>query len=131
MRRSRTRESPICASLPLSLLSLLLLLPACGPTTRQDAHVEATQAACDYYEECEEIGSEEGKEFEDRKECEVKARDFFQAAWTANNCPAINETGLETCLTRIRTTSWSSGADFFNTAFIVCGTGEVCQDAED
>jgi len=115
----------------LSLLSLLLLLPACGPTTREDAQRQATDSACDYYDECEEIGSGEGKEFEDRSECEVKSRDFFQAAWTADNCPAINEKGLETCLERIRTTSCSSGTDFFNTAFLVCGSGSVCQDAQD
>jgi hypothetical protein len=115
----------------LSLLSLLVLLPACGPTTREDAQRKATDAACDYYEECEEIGSGEGKEYQDRNECEVKSRDFFQATWTSNNCPAINEKGLETCLDRIRTTSCTSGSDFFNTAFIICGSGSVCQDAED
>ncbi|ATB42855.1 hypothetical protein CYFUS_008334 [Cystobacter fuscus] len=115
----------------LSLLSLLLLLPACGPTTRADAQSQATRAACDYYAECEEIGSGEGKEFQDWNECEVKTRDFFQAAWTADNCPAINETGLETCLKRIPTTSCSSVADFFNTAILVCGAGSVCQDVQD
>ncbi|HEX8820962.1 MAG TPA: DUF6184 family natural product biosynthesis lipoprotein [Archangium sp.] len=115
----------------LSLLSLLLLLPACGPTTREDAQGEATEAACDYYEECEEIGSGEGREFQDRNECEVKSRDFFQARWTADNCPAINEKGLETCLERIRITSCSSGTDFFNTTFIICGAGSVCQDVQD
>ncbi len=115
----------------LSLLSLLLVLPACGPTTRADAQAQATRAACDYYAECEEIGSGEGKEFEDRNECEVKTRDFFQASWTANNCPAINEKGLETCLERMRSTSCTSGADFFNTVFIVCGAGSVCQETED
>lgn len=111
----------------LSLLSLLLVLPACGPTSREDAQDKATDAACDYYEDCDKIGS--GKDFQDRKECEVKVRDFFQSAWTANNCPAINEKGLDTCLDRIRSTSCSSGTDFFNTAFIVCGAGSVCQDA--
>jgi hypothetical protein len=115
----------------LSLLSLVLVLPACGPTTRADAQGEATRAACDYYAGCKEIGSGEGQEFQDRAECEVKTRDFFQGAWTANNCEAINEKGLDTCLERIRTTSCSSGTDFFNTVFIVCGSGSVCQDAED
>ncbi|MFL5353246.1 DUF6184 family natural product biosynthesis lipoprotein [Archangium sp.] len=115
----------------LSPLSLLLLVTACGPTSLEDAQRQATDAACDYYEECEEIGSGEGQQFQDRDECEVKSRDFFQAAWTANNCPAINEKGLDTCLERIRTTSCTSGSDFFNTVFIVCGTGSVCQDAED
>jgi len=118
------------SSSSLSLLSLLVILPACGPTTREDAHNLATRAACDYYEDCEEIGSGEGKEFQDRKECEVKSRDFFQGAWRANNCAAINEKGLETCLERIRTTSCTSGTDFFNTTFIICGAGAVCQDAE-
>ncbi|MCY1077517.1 DUF6184 family natural product biosynthesis lipoprotein [Archangium lansingense] len=112
----------------LSLLSLLFLLPACGPTSRTDAQGQATRATCDYYAGCEEIGSGEGKEFEDRMECEVKARDFFQATWTADNCPAINETGFEKCLERIRTTSCTSGTDFFNTAFFVCGAGSICQD---
>ena len=119
------------SSSSLSLLSLLLLLPACGPTTRADAQDRATRATCDYYEDCEEIGSGEGKQFEDRAECEVKIRDFFQAAWTSNNCAAINEKGFETCVERIRTTSCSSSADFFNTAFFVCNAGSVCQDAED
>ena len=115
----------------LSLLSLLALLPACGPTTREDAQGLATEAACDYYEDCEEIGSGNDKSYEDRKECEVKSRDFFQGAWTSNNCPFINKKGLETCLERIRTTSCSSTADFFNTAFIVCSAGSVCQDTDD
>jgi uncharacterized protein DUF6184 len=115
----------------LSLLSLLVLLPACGPTSRADAQGEATRAACDYYAGCEEIGSGEGTEFEDRSECEVKTRDFFQGAWTANNCPAINEKRLDTCLERLRTTSCSSATDFFNTAFLVCSSGSVCQDTED
>ncbi|AKJ07108.1 hypothetical protein ATI61_11170 [Archangium gephyra] len=115
----------------LSLLSLLLVLPACGPTSRADAQGEATRAACDYYAGCEEIGSDEDQEFQDRAECEVKTRDFFQGAWTANNCAAIDEKGLDTCLERIRTTSCSSGADFFNTVVFVCGSGSVCQDAED
>jgi len=115
----------------LSLLSLFVLLPACGPTTRADAHVEAARAACDFYAGCEEIGSDEGQSYEDRAECEVKNRDFFQGAWTANNCPTIDEKGLDTCLARIRTTSCSSGADFFNTVVFVCGSGAVCQDAED
>jgi Family of unknown function (DUF6184) len=115
----------------LSVLSLLLVLPACGPTSREDAQREATRAACDYYAGCEEIGSDEDQEFQDRNECEVKTRDFFQAAWTANNCSAINEKGLDTCLERIRTTSCTSGADFFNTVFLVCGSGSVCQEAED
>ncbi|WP_375773518.1 DUF6184 family natural product biosynthesis lipoprotein [Archangium gephyra] len=115
----------------LSLLPLLLLLPACGPTSLSDAQGQATRAACDYYADCDEIGSGEGQEFQDRSECEVKTRDFFQSVWTANNCPAINEKGLDTCLERIRTTSCSSGADYFNTAFIVCGSGAICQDAED
>ncbi|WNG16361.1 DUF6184 family natural product biosynthesis lipoprotein [Cystobacter fuscus] len=118
-------------SSPLSVLSLLLLLPACGPTTRVDAHDQATRAACDYYADCEEIGSGEGKQFQDRNECEVKIRDFFQAAWTGDNCPAINETGLETCLKRIPTTSCSSAADFLNTALLVCRAGSVCQDVQD
>lgn len=112
----------------LSLLSLLLVLPACGPTSRADAQAQATRAACDYYEGCEEIGSGEGMQFEDRAECEVKSRDFFQSMWTADNCPAINEKGLETCLARIRTTSCTSSTDFFNTAFFVCGAGSVCQE---
>jgi hypothetical protein len=30
----------------LSLLSLLLLLPACGPTTREDAHACGAGAVC-------------------------------------------------------------------------------------
>lgn len=116
----------------LSLLSLLALLPACGPTSREDAQRQATWAACDYYAGCEEIGSGDGKEFQDRNECEVKSRDFFQGAWTSNNCPAINEKGLKTCLERIRSTSCSSGADFLNTALFVCGSGAVCQEeAED
>ncbi|QRK07143.1 hypothetical protein JQX13_45040 [Archangium violaceum] len=115
----------------LSLLSLLLLLPACGPTSRADAQDQATDSACDYYDACEEIGSGEGKQFQDRSECEVKIRDYFQAVWTADNCPAINEKGLETCLERIRTTSCSSATDFINTALLVCGAGSVCQDVED
>ncbi|OJT26984.1 hypothetical protein BO221_02985 [Archangium sp. Cb G35] len=112
----------------LSLLSLIALLPACGPTSREDAQGQATWAACDYYAGCEKIGSGDGKEFEDRKECEVDMRDFFQGAWTANNCPAINEKGLDTCLERIRSTSCSSTTDFLNTAFLVCGSGSVCQE---
>jgi hypothetical protein len=115
----------------LSLLSLLVLLPACGPTSRVDAQGEATRAACDYYANCEQIGSGEDMAFQDRSECEVKIRDFFQGAWTADNCPAIDEKGLDTCVERIRTTSCSSGTDFFNTAFIVCNAGSVCEDTED
>lgn len=118
-------------SSPLSLLSLLLLVSACGPTTREDAQSQATRAACDYYADCEEIGSGEGTQFQDRNECEVKIRDFFQTTWTANNCPAINETGLETCLKRIPITSCSSATDFLNTALLVCGAGSVCQDVQD
>ena len=119
------------SSSSLFLLSLFLLLPACGPTTRTDAQRQATQAACDYYAACEEIGSGTDQEFQDRTECEVKARDFFQGAWTEDNCPAINETALKTCLERIRTTSCTSGSDFLNTAFFICSAGEVCQDAQD
>lgn len=115
----------------LSLLSLLFLLPACGAPTREDAQRQATEAACDYYAECELIGSGEGKQFEDRNECEVKIRDFFQGAWTTQSCPAIYEKGLDTCLDRIHSTSCSGGLDFLNTAFVVCGSDAVCQDAED
>ncbi|OJH34502.1 DUF6184 family natural product biosynthesis lipoprotein [Cystobacter ferrugineus] len=112
-------------------LSLLLVLPACGPTSREDAQSQATRAACDYYDKCEKIGSGDGKQFQDWNECEVKTRDFFQTAWTADNCLAINETGLETCLKRIPTTGCGSATDFLNTAILVCGAGSVCQDVQE
>jgi hypothetical protein len=76
-------------------------------------------------------GDGQGAQFEDRDECEVKARDFFQGAWTENNCPSIDEDGREKCLDRIRSTSCSSGTDFLNTSFVVCGADAVCEDDED
>lgn len=113
-----------------SVLSLLLLLSACGPTTREDAQHQATEATCDYYAGCNQIGSDDGKQYQDRSECEVKIRDFFQSAWTADNCPAINDKGLDTCVKRIGSTSCSSVTDFLNTAFLICGASSVCQDAQ-
>ncbi|MCI0572822.1 MAG: DUF6184 family natural product biosynthesis lipoprotein [Myxococcaceae bacterium] len=105
-------------------LSVLFLLSACGPTSVPAAQNLATEATCDWYEKCDEIGAD--KTYQDRQECEVASRNAFQdVLWPEGQCMKIDQEAFDTCLDRIRGTTCGNPLDFLTTLSI-CSANNVC-----
>jgi hypothetical protein len=113
----------------IPITALALALAGCGgtSTSRESARDQATTATCLRVEMCQGFGSMAGQTYPSNDACEIDWRSMWDKAWPASTCQGrIDATGLDTCLTRIRSTQCDSLADFLNTRFVVCGPKNVC-----
>jgi hypothetical protein len=114
----------------LSAVVLLLaaaLAPACGGVTssQADAANRATTAACDWYQMCGQIGA--GLQYQDRNDCEVKVRAYWQQAWPPATCDQkISQSALGVCLDAIHATICGNGLDVLATLGLKCPSSSVC-----
>ena len=91
-----------------------------------DAVDSATNATCDRYEECGEIGAD--KSYENRESCETNVRDFWNDHWTVADCEGhINGAALTVCTDRISSTECDSFVDRVNTVYNSCDSDDVCR----
>jgi hypothetical protein len=115
----------------LARLTLSLLLPlmaaGCGGVTssQQVARDKATDATCDRYQECNQIGP--GLMYTNRSLCEGDVRAGWENGWPAAECDGkINQAQLEVCLSRIRATECNNGLDVLATLAISCPKEKIC-----
>lgn len=96
-------------------------------TDRQaDAVTVATDATCDRYEKCGEVG--DGKTYTSRSDCESRVRAFWNDQWPASDCEGhISGDGLTTCTDRIKSTECGSFVDALATAYVSCSKSDVCR----
>jgi hypothetical protein len=98
---------------------------ACGGVSRQDARNQATQKACDKYNECTQIG--EGKIYASRDACEVDQTAAWERTWPVTICEArIDKTAFDLCINAIQVTECGSVADLINVYFNKCTAQNVC-----
>jgi hypothetical protein len=111
----------------MALGVVALGLPAgCGSSHSQAAARDAvTEATCDWYMDCGEIGA--GKTHASRDSCEVQVRASWDSAWPAEACDGkINSEQLDVCLDAIAITECGNGLDVLNTLVNKCPQAKVC-----
>lgn len=94
--------------------------------SQSDAVTAATDATCDRYDACGQIGTD--KTYETRESCENKVRDFWNDQWTVADCEGhINGDALDVCTDRISSTDCDSFVDQLNTVYNSCDSDDVCR----
>ena len=130
MRHIREKQG-----LPLSVISLRTvalgivvwgLAMGCGSDHSQASARDAvTDASCDWYMRCGEIGP--GKTHANRDSCEVQARASWDTAWPVEACDGkINNEQLDICLDAIALTECGNGLDVLNTLANKCPQAKIC-----
>ena len=107
-------------------LGVVALATGCGSNHSQAAARDAvTDASCDWYMRCGEIGP--GKTHENRDSCEVQVRANWDTAWPAAACDGkINSEQLDICLDAIALTECGNGLDVLNTLANKCPQAKIC-----
>ena len=102
------------------------LASGCGSNHSQAAARDAvTDASCDYYARCGDIGA--GKTYETRDSCEVQVRASWDNAWPVEACDGkINAAQLNTCLSAIAATECANALDVLNTLLNKCPQDKIC-----
>jgi len=101
----------------------------CGSGSSQaDARDRATDASCNRFQMCGNIGA--GQMYETLESCEVQVRGSWDKQWPPSQCEGkINESELEVCLAAIASTTCGNGLDELNTIFVKCPASKVCTGA--
>jgi len=118
--------------LPLSVIVMALGVVGLGPATgcgsdhsQAGARDAVTEATCDWYMGCGEIGA--GKTHATRDSCEVQVRASWDSAWPVEACDGkINTAQLDVCLNAIAATECGNGLDVLNTLVNKCPQDKVC-----
>jgi hypothetical protein len=102
------------------------LAPACGSNHSQaNARDAVTDASCDFYARCDQIGS--GKTYANRDTCEVQVRASWDTAWPVETCDGkIDTEQLNICLNAIGATECGNGLDVLNTLLNKCPQSKIC-----
>ena len=130
MRHIREKQglSPSVVSLRTVALGIVLLglATGCGSDHSQASARDAvTDASCDWYMGCGEIGP--GKTHPNRDSCEVQVRASWDTAWPVEACDGkINNEQLEICLDAIAITECGNGLDVVNTLANKCPQAKIC-----
>jgi Family of unknown function (DUF6184) len=109
------------------LIATFVVAMSCGgnSTSQPAARDAATNASCDYYARCGQIGA--GKTYETRDSCEVQVRSFWEGQWPAADCDGkIKSSALDICLGAISSTLCNNGVDVLNTVLVKCAKADVC-----
>ena len=109
----------------------MMSLVGCGSTVagitgkQSDAVSSATNATCDAYTNCGEIGA--GKKYTNRSDCETDNRAFWNDRWPVASCDGkINGDKLEFCENAIKATSCQNFIDQLQTVYSKCAREDVC-----
>ena len=118
-------SSSVISSMALGVLALGLAT-GCGSNKSQAGARDAvTEASCDFYARCDQIGS--GKTYENRDSCEVQVRASWDTAWPFEACDGkINNEQLDICLSAIGATECGNGLDIANTLLNKCPQTKIC-----
>jgi hypothetical protein len=123
--REKQKRPPSVVSVALSALALGVAA-GCGSNHSQASARDAvTDASCDYYARCGEIGA--GKTYETRDTCEVQVRANWDTAWPVEACDGkINSEQLNICLSAIGATECGNALDALNTLLNKCPQNKIC-----
>ena len=130
MRHNRAKQGlPLSA---ISVMSMALGVLALGWTTgcgsdhsQANARDAVTDASCDFYARCDQIGP--GKTYENRDSCEVQVRARWDTAWPVETCDGkIDTEQLNICLNAIGATECGNGLDVLNTLLNKCPQAKIC-----
>ena len=130
MRHNRERNGLVLSVISVRVTALgvvaLALATGCGSDHSQaNARDAVTDASCDWYMRCGEIGP--GKTHENRDSCEVQVRANWDTAWPVAACDGkINSEQLDICLDAIALTECGNGLDVLNTLANKCPQAKIC-----
>jgi len=120
-------------SLPLVAL-LPLLVATCGDVSSSQmvARDKATSATCDWYQMCQQIGPNPNQRYTSRSSCEVDVRAAWETGWPPAECDRkINQTQLDVCINRIKSTDCTNVIDILATITVSCPKEKICSTAAD
>jgi hypothetical protein len=127
MRHIRDMQKQARAVLAVAVgVGALGLATGCGSDHSQAGARDAvTDASCDFYNRCGEIGA--GKTYETRDSCEVQVRASWDTAWPVQACDGkINSEQLKVCLSAIAATECGNTLDVLNTLLNKCPQDKIC-----
>lgn len=86
--------------------------------------------SCDRFEECGEVGAQDGAKYASRDECENDMEGQFRDLWPADECSdgRIEATKYNACVSRAETYSCDMGIFEFITYYDECNASDVCTD---
>jgi uncharacterized protein DUF6184 len=111
----------------LGLIAMAAGVSTCGGVTdsRETARDKATEATCDRYQACGLIGSAAGAAYVTYDSCKITWAANWEGAWPVATCTAINQSGLNVCLSAIAATDCTNFLDFLQTLG-KCQDVDVC-----
>ena len=111
----------------LGWLALAAGVSTCGGVTdsRESARNKAAKATCDRYQACGLIGSAADDAYVTYDSCNVTWTANWEGAWPVSTCTAINQSGLNVCLSAIAATDCTNFIDFLATLG-KCQEVDVC-----
>jgi len=114
----------------LGLMAMAAGVSTCGGVTdsRESARDKATKATCDRYQACGLIGSAADDAYVTYDSCNVTWTANWEGAWPIATCTAINQSGLNVCLSAIAATDCANFIDFLATLG-KCQAVDVCVQA--
>ena len=114
----------------LGLITMAAGVSTCGGVTdsRESARNKATKATCDRFQTCGLIGTDAGDAYVTYDSCTIDWNDNWEGAWPILTCTAINQPGLNVCLSAIAATDCANFLDFLATLG-KCQEVDVCVQA--
>jgi hypothetical protein len=111
----------------LGWMAMAAGVSTCGGVTdsRESARAKATKATCDRYQACGLIGSDMGDVYVTYDSCSIDWNDNWEGTWPILTCTAINQSGLNVCLSAIAATDCANFLDFLATLG-KCQEVDVC-----
>lgn len=114
----------------LGLMAMAAGVSTCGGVTdsRESARDKASKATCDRYQACGLIGADADDAYVTYDSCKVTWTANWEGAWPVSTCTAINQSGLNVCLSAIGATDCANFIDFLATLG-KCQDVDVCVQA--
>ena len=111
----------------LGLMAMAAGVSTCGGVTdsRETARDKAAKATCDRYQTCGLIGTDAGDAYVTYDSCSIDWTRNWEGAWPILTCTAINQSGLNVCLSAIAATDCANFTDFLATLG-KCQDVDVC-----
>ncbi len=112
------------------LVSLVVSAAACNDVAsvtkkQSDALTAVTNATCDRYNACGDIGP--GKTYTDSNDCQTQVKAFWNNQWPVAQCDGhINGDQLTVCTDAVSSTDCSNFIDQLNTVYDKCAESDVC-----
>jgi len=125
MRHNREKQGLPMSAVSVLVAALGLAAGCCSDHSQASARDAVTDASCDWYMRCGEIGS--GKTYATRDSCEVQVRANWDTAWPVEECDGkIDGEQLNICLDAIGLTECGNGLDVANTLVNKCPRAKIC-----